>query len=119
MSIGCEAHPGKVSNSTIIGQNAFLFILGTIAVAMGLLFPLSSHILDVLLILNISLTIAVLIATFSAGRPLKVSGFPLLILMLSMLQMAGNVASSKLILSQSGCRSAGIGHLCSHLQSRQ
>jgi hypothetical protein len=103
MSIGCEPHPGKVSNSTIIGQTGFLFTLGTIAVAAGLLFPLSSHILDVLLILNISLAIAVLIATFSARRPLEVSGFPLLILMLSMLQMAGNVASSKLILSQGDC----------------
>jgi flagellar biosynthesis protein FlhA len=103
MSIGFEPHPGKVSNSTIIGHSGFLFTLGTVAVAAGLLFPLSSHILDALLILNISLAIAVLIATFSARRPLEVSGFPLLILMLSMLQMAGNVASSKLILSQGHC----------------
>ena len=103
MPIGCEAHPSKVSNPTIIGQKAFLFILGTIAVATGLLFPLSAHILDALLILNISLTIAVLIATFSAGRPLQVSGFPLLILMLSTLQIAGTVASSKLILSRGDC----------------
>jgi hypothetical protein len=82
-----------------------LLIAGAITIAAGLLFPLSGHILDVLLIFSVSLTAAVLIITFSARRASEVSGFPLLIVLAAMLRVALSVAGSKLILSQG---SAGI-----------
>ncbi len=86
--------------SRIVGRNDLLFVAGAIAVVAGLLFPLSAHILDVLLIFSVSLTAAVLIITFSARGALDVSGFPLLIVLATMLRMALSVASGKLILSQ-------------------
>ena len=77
-----------------------LFIAGAVAIIAGLLFPLSSHILDVLLIFSVSLTAAALIITFSARGALEVLGFPLLIVLATMLRMALSVACSKLILVQ-------------------
>jgi hypothetical protein len=77
-----------------------LFIAGVIVVIAGLLFPLPAHILDVLLIFSLSLTAAVLIITFSARGALQVQGFPLLIVLVTMLRMALSVACSRLILSR-------------------
>jgi hypothetical protein len=69
-----------------------------VAVVGGLLFPLSSHILDVLLIFSVSLTAAVLVTTFSARGALQVQGFPLLIVLGTALRMALSLTCSKLIL---------------------
>ena len=78
-----------------------LFTAVVIAVIAGLLLPLPAHILDVLLIFSVSLTAAVLIITFSARGALQVQGFPLLIVLATMLRIALSVACSRLILSQS------------------
>jgi len=77
-----------------------LFTAGVIAVIAGLLLPLPGHILDVLLIFSVSLTAAVLIITFSARGALQVQGFPLLIVLATMLRMALSVACSRLIVSR-------------------
>lgn len=77
-----------------------LLIAGVLTIAAGLLLPLSGRILDVLLIFSLSLTVAVLIITFSASRAVEVLGFPLLIVLAALLRMALSVAGSKLILSQ-------------------
>ena len=100
MSIRCETNLNKSGNPRIIGRNDLLFIGAAIAVAAGLLFPPSAHILDVLLIFSVSLTAAVLIITFSAHSVPDVSGFPLLIVLTTMLRVALSAASTKLILSQ-------------------
>ncbi len=84
----------------IASRNNLLFAAGAIAVVAGFLFPLSSQVLDVLLIFSISLTVAFLIITLSAQSILEVSGFPLLILAATMLRIALSVAFAKLILSR-------------------
>lgn len=84
----------------IVSRNDFLFTAGAIAVITGFLFPLSAHLLDVLLIFSVCLTAAVLIITFSAKQALQVQGFPLLIVLVTMLRMALSVASTKLMLSR-------------------
>ena len=100
MPVGCEPDSDRVCDSRMIGRSDFLFTAGAIAVITGLLFPLSGHILDVLLIFSVSLTAAVLMITLSARGVLEASGFPLLVLLATMLRMALSVASARLILSQ-------------------
>jgi hypothetical protein len=100
MSVDCETNSNRACDSRMIGRSDFLFTAGAIAVIAGLLFPLSGHVLDVLLIFSVSLTAAVLIITLSAQGVLEASGFPLLILLTTMLRMALSVASARLILSQ-------------------
>ncbi len=79
---------------------AFFFTAGAIAVIAGLLFPLPTRVLDVLLIFSISLTAAVMVITFAARTASDLSGFALLIVLAAILRMALSVASAKLILSQ-------------------
>ncbi len=87
----CGPEPQQMGTRT-------LFIAGSVAVVGGLLFPLSAHILDVLLIFSVSLTAAVLVTTFSARGALQVQGFPLLIVLATTLRMALSLTCSKLIL---------------------
>ena len=75
------------------------FTMGAITVIAGFLLPLPPHILDVLLIFSTSLTAAMLIITFSATTALQVQGFPLLIVLATMLRIALSTTSAKLILS--------------------
>ena len=83
-------------------QNGFLFAAGAAAVAAGLLFPMSAHILDVFLVLGIFLTAAVLIIAFAAKEILDVRGYPLFIVFTAALRMALCVACAKLIVSGNG-----------------
>lgn len=74
------------------------FTMGAITVIASLLLPLPPHILDVLLIFSTSLTAAMLIITFSATTALQVQGFPLLIVLATMLRIALSTTSAKLTL---------------------
>jgi hypothetical protein len=100
MSTCCQASCGKDNNLRVIARSDFLFAAGAVAVIAGLLFPFSPRILDVLLIFSLSLTVAVLLITFSARSALQVLGLPLLIVLATMLRMALSTACSRLILSQ-------------------
>lgn len=118
MSVSCESNSNKGGNwvpfwpfadserdadrtcQTQLMRTRTLLIAGVATITTGLLLPLSGRVLDVLLIFSLSLTIAVLIITFSARRAVEVLGFPLLIVLAAMLRMALSVAGSKLILSQ-------------------
>lgn len=90
----------KVGKWQIISRNNFLLTAALVAVAVGFLFPPSAHILDVFVIFSVSLTATALMITLSARSALQVLGFPLLIMLATMLRMALSVASAKLILSQ-------------------
>jgi hypothetical protein len=99
---GCASDTGAgVADPEALQNGArSLFTAGVIAVVVGLLLPLPAHILDVLLIFSVSLTAAVLIITFSARGALQVQGFPLLIVLATMLRMALSVACSRMLLSR-------------------
>ncbi len=99
MSGGHKTNSNTNGNLGIIGRGDFLFTAGACAVIVGLLFPLSGRVFDVLLIFSISLTVAVLIVTFSARRALEVSGFPLLIVLATSLRTVLSTALARLIFS--------------------
>ncbi|GIW82451.1 MAG: flagellar biosynthesis protein FlhA [Gemmatales bacterium] len=74
-----------------------LAILGILAI---LLMPLPSWVLDMLIALNLGLTILVLLITLSATQPLDFSVFPSLLLLMTLYRLALNVATTRLILLQ-------------------
>jgi flagellar biosynthesis component FlhA len=114
MSVCCEANSNRAydrsgfcdlqhnnSGSRIVNRNAFLFVAAVIAIMTGFLFPLSAPLLDIFLTFSICLTVATLIITFSAKQALQVQGFPLLIVLVTILRIALGIASTKLMFSQS------------------
>lgn len=85
------------------GQASFrsadtVLALGLVGLLCVLLVPLPPMLLDILLVVNLSFSILVLLLVLSSERPLDLSTFPTLLLFSSLLRLALNVASTRLIL---------------------
>ncbi len=71
--------------------------------------PLPAFMLDMLFTLNIALAVIVLLVALNAGRPLDFSVFPTVLLVTTLMRLALNVASTRIILVEghTGTDSAG------------
>ncbi len=65
-----------------------------------LLIPLQTWMLDIFLTINISISVVVLLTTIYLTRPVEFAVFPSLLLILTLLRLSLNVASTRLILSE-------------------
>ena len=72
---------------------------------MVLLVPLPPFLLDMLLTFNLGVTVLVLLVTLSAKQPLDFSVFPSLLLLMTLVRLSLNVATTRLILLKG---SAGV-----------
>ena len=89
------------------GEIALAFgVLGILAI---MLVPLPPVLLDFLLAISITLSILVLVTALLIKRPLEFTSFPTVLLLATLLRLALNIASTRLILSngQSGEHAAG------------
>lgn len=71
-----------------------------IGILLVLIIPVPTQLLDVLLTLNISISVVVLLATLYLQRPVEFAVFPSLLLILTLFRLSLNVASTRLILAQ-------------------
>src|SRR5690606_23665187 len=72
--------------------------LGVLAVLAMVVLPLPPLALDVLFTFNIALSLVVLMAVFYIARPLDFGVFPSVLLMATLLRLALNVASTRVVL---------------------
>jgi flagellar biosynthesis protein FlhA len=73
-----------------------------IVIILLIVIPLSSGLLDFMLILNISLSLVILLITMNVKRPLEFSVFPSVLLITTLLRVGLNVSSTRLILGNGG-----------------
>lgn len=95
-----------------LGANPLTKLAGPILVLLILammVLPLPTFMLDVLFTFNIALAMIVLLVALNAGRPLDFSVFPTVLLVTTLMRLALNVASTRIILIQghTGTDSAG------------
>jgi len=88
------------------GLGAPLVVLAMLAMVVV---PLAAPVLDALFTFNIALSLMVLLAVVYVQRPLEFTIFPIVLLMTTMLRLALNVASTRVILlnGQNGHEAAG------------
>lgn len=72
--------------------------VGVVGVVLLLVVPLPATLLDVLIVVNISLSLVVLLTSMYVKRPLDFSVFPSLLLVLTLFRLGLNVASTRLVL---------------------
>ena len=77
---------------------AFAFFI--VAIIMMLIMPMPSWLLDVMLAASITFSVMVLMTSLFIQKPLQFSSFPTVLLIATMLRLALNLASTRLILSQ-------------------
>lgn len=83
------------------GKQADIYMaLAVIGILIVLVIPVPPGILDVLLAFNISFSIVILLTTLYITRPLDLSVFPGMLLVITLLRLSLNVASTRLILGE-------------------
>jgi flagellar biosynthesis protein FlhA len=83
----------------IVQNLVVVFVVLTIAL---IIIPLPPFILDFMFILNISISLIILLTTMYIKGPLDFSIFPSLLLITTLLRLALNISSTRLILSNGG-----------------
>lgn len=74
-------------------------LLGVIGIVLMMVVPVSVHVVDVLLIINISLALMILLVAMSTQEALDFSIFPSLLLITTLFRLALNVSTTRNILS--------------------
>lgn len=81
-------------------QLDIIVALGVVGIVMMIIIPLPSFILDVLLALNISLSVLILLMTLFTKEVLELSIFPTILLVTTLFRLGLNISSTRLILGQ-------------------
>ena len=71
---------------------------GIFTIILLMVMPIPSMALDVFFVLNIALSVAILMAAMNAEKPLDFSSFPSVLLFATLLRLALNVASTRVVL---------------------
>ena len=85
--------------------------VGVLAILVVLILPLPSLLLDLCLALSITLSVLILLTALFIEKPLEFSAFPTVLLIATMLRLALNLASTRLILGQGHQGPAAAGHV--------
>ncbi len=84
----------------VTSRSDILLALGVIAIIGVLVIPIPTMLLDFALAFNITFSLVVLLTTLYVTRPLDLSVFPGMLLIVTLLRLSLNVASTRLILGQ-------------------
>jgi flagellar biosynthesis protein FlhA len=85
--------------------------LGVLTILMVLILPLPAILLDFALAISIILSVLILMTALFIQAPLEFSSFPTVLLIATMLRLALNLASTRLILSRGHEGTAAAGHV--------
>ena len=96
MSNSIALKKGRFSEMTT-GSSAML-AMSVIGILLVMMVPLPTVVLDILLSLSIIISIVILLMSMYVLKPLDFSAFPSILLIVTLLRLALNVASSRLIL---------------------
>jgi flagellar biosynthesis protein FlhA len=92
-------------------RGEILFALGMMAVLTVLIFPMPAWLLDISLALSITISVLVLMVVLLIEKPLDFSTFPTVLLVVTMLRLSLNLASTRLILSHGHEGTAAAGNV--------
>src|SRR5436190_8771336 len=83
-------------------NRGMIFPLALITLLLVILVPLPTQVLDLLLVVNITLSVVVLVTTIYVKSPLEFAVFPSLLLAITLFRLVLNVATTRLILTNMG-----------------
>jgi flagellar biosynthesis protein FlhA len=89
------------------------FAAAIITVVMILFLPLPAVLIDIGLALSIALSVLILMVSLWIQRPLEFSSFPTVLLVVTMLRLSLNIATTRVILSHGAQGDAAAGHVIS------
>ena len=101
----------SIPSTSLVKHPDILMSVGVVGILMVMLVPLPRFFLDLLLSFNITLSIIILLVGMQVRRPLEFSVFPSILLMVTLLRLALNIASTRLILLHGNEGTAAAGEV--------
>src|SRR5919112_18579 len=115
---GVPAGPKRDLGLPSIGQmgalakrSDLLLAVAVVGILVVLIFPVPSIVLDLLLAVSIILSVLILMTSLFVEKPLEFTVFPTILLIATMLRLALNLASTRLILAHGHEGTAAAGHV--------
>src|SRR5574344_1653362 len=84
--------------ASLLKNNDIIMAIGIVIIVAMMIIPLPPMILDILLTLNISLSVIILLVCLFIKEPLEYSSFPIILLLATIFRLGLNVSSTRLIL---------------------
>jgi len=104
-----------MSETTVLdrfkGHGDIGLALGVIAILVMLILPMPSMMLDMALAISITFSVLILMTSLFIHTPLEFSSFPTILLIATMMRLALNIASTRLILSHGHEGPSAAGHV--------
>jgi flagellar biosynthesis protein FlhA len=97
--------------STTLRRGEIALALGVVSILVVLILPMPTWLLDFSLAFSITLSVLILMVALFIHKPLEFSAFPTVLLIATMLRLALNLASTRLILSHGHEGGAAAGHV--------
>lgn len=88
----------KLSWKQLLKHNDVLLAVGVVFIVTMMLIPLPPLLLDIMLTLNIALSVTILLVTLYTREPLQYSTFPTILLFATLFRLGLNVSTTRLIL---------------------
>ena len=108
-STGLDLTPAKIFD--FIKKSDLGLAIGIMAILVVLILPLPTWLLDVSLAFSLSFSILILMTAVFIRKPLEFSSFPTILLITTMLRLALNLASTRLILGHGNEGTAASGYV--------
>ncbi|ABC21343.1 flagellar biosynthesis protein FlhA [Rhodospirillum rubrum] len=99
----------RMRELVVTGEFALPF--GLIAILVVLILPMPTWLLDIMLAMSLTLSVLILMTVVFIRKALEFSTFPMVLLITTMLRLALNLASTRLILAQGHEGTAAAGHV--------
>jgi flagellar biosynthesis protein FlhA len=103
--------PALGAIASIAKRGDLLLAAGVLTILVVLILPLPPIVLDLLLAVSITISVLILMTALFIQAPLEFSSFPTVLLIATMLRLALNLASTRLILSHGHEGPAAAGHV--------
>jgi flagellar biosynthesis protein FlhA len=108
-SAGFNLSPAKIFD--LIKKSDLGLAIGIMAILVVLILPLPTWLLDVSLAFSLSFSILILMTAVFIRKPLEFSSFPTILLLTTMMRLALNLASTRLILGHGNEGTAASGYV--------
>ena len=115
-----QASGGAVAKPRASGSGAFLSVgaaaelgvpLAVLAIVLAMVTPLPAFLMDLLIVINITLSVVVLLVAMYILKPVEFSVFPTALLLMTLFRLGLNVSSARLILVNGNSGTAAAGHV--------
>ena len=97
---------GEKALNTISGSSDMILAILIISIIMMLIFPVSPHVIDVLIAINLSVSVSLLFVAIYIQKAVHLSMFPSLLLLTTLYRLGVNISSTRQILLN-----ANAGHI--------